>query len=91
MRKAMRTMVVFVAVLLVATFIFTGCTKYAKEAQLQKLDETKAATLAAEKSLNDCNSQAAKLEGQLTENKQALEAMKLEKETVSKRLAAMGN
>lgn len=91
MRKAMRTLVVFVAVLLVVTFMFAGCTKYAKQEQLQKLEETKAAALAAEKSLNDCKTESGKLEGQLTEKKQALEDMKKEKDVVSKRLAAMGN
>ncbi len=89
MKKAMRSMGWFVVVLLVASFLVTGCTKYAKQEQLQKLEETKSAALAAEKSLNDCKAETAKLEGQLAAKKQALEDMKAEKETVAKRLAEM--
>ncbi|MDZ7315382.1 MAG: hypothetical protein ONB24_04590 [candidate division KSB1 bacterium] len=86
-KKSMAAMMVIV--LLAAVFVMTGCTKYAKQEQLQKLEETKSAALAAEKSLNDCKAETAKLEDELAKQKQALEDMKAEKETVSKRLAEM--
>ena len=91
MKKAMRTLFVCAAVLLVATFLFSGCTKYAKQEQLKALEEAKSAALAAEKSLADCKNQTATLEGQLTQKQQALQEMKAEKQTVAGRLAAMEN
>lgn len=91
MKKAMRTVFVFAAVLLVATFFFGGCTKYAKQEQLKALEEAKSAALAAEKSLADCKNQTAALEGQLAQKQQKLQEMKAEKQTVDNRLAAMGN
>lgn len=91
MRKTLRTLVVITAVVLLISMAFIGCTKHANEQQLQALEETKAAALAAEKALADCKSETANLEGQLAEKKQALEAMKQEQETVSQRLAAMGS
>jgi septal ring factor EnvC (AmiA/AmiB activator) len=89
MRKALRTVVVVTAVMLLVLLAFTGCTKYAKEEQLQALEETKAAAQAAEKALTDCKSETASLEGQLAEKKQALEDMKTEQEAVNQRLADM--
>jgi len=91
MRKTLRTLVVVTAAMLLVLMAFTGCTKYANEQQLQALEETKAAALAAEKALADCKSETAKLEGQLAEKKQALEDMKKEQQAVSQRLAAMGS
>lgn len=91
MRKALRTLVVITAAMLLILVAFNGCTKHANEQQLQALEETKAAALAAEKALADCKSETANLEGQLAEKKQALEDMKKEQETVSQRLAAMGS
>jgi septation ring formation regulator EzrA len=91
MRKALRTLVVITAVVLLILMAFTGCTKYANEQQLQALEETKAAAEAAEKALSDCKSETSSLEGQLAEKKQALEDMKKEQEAVSQRLAAMGS
>jgi len=89
MRKALRTVVVVTAVMLLVLLAFTGCTKYANEQQLQTLEETKAAATAAEKALADCKSETASLEGQLAEKKQALEDMKKEQEAVNQRLADM--
>ena len=89
MRKALRTLVVVTAAMLLVLMAFTGCTKYANEQQLQALEETKAAAQAAEKALADCKGETASLEGQLAEKKQALEDMKKEQEAVSQRLATM--
>jgi len=89
MRKALRTVVVVTAIMLLVLLAFTGCTKYANEQQLQTLEETKAAATAAEKALADCKSETASLEGQLAEKKQALENMKKEQQAVNQRLADM--
>jgi septal ring factor EnvC (AmiA/AmiB activator) len=91
MRKALRTLVVITAAMLLILMAFSGCTKYANEQQLQALEETKAAAQAAEKALTDCKSETASLEGQLAKKKQALEDMKKEQQAVSQRLAAMGS
>jgi cell division protein FtsL len=91
MRKALRTLVVVTAAMLLILMAFTGCTKYANEQQLQALEETKAAAEAAEKALADCKGETASLEGQLAQKKQALEDMKKEQEAVSQRLSAMGS
>jgi cell division protein FtsL len=91
MRKALRTLVVITAAMLLIFMAFTGCTKYANEQQLQALEETKAAAQAAENALADCKSETASLEGQLAKKKQALEDMKKEQQAVSQRLAAMGS
>jgi len=91
MRKALRTLVIVTAAMLLVLMAFTGCTKYANEQQLQALEETKAAAQAAEQALDDCKGETASLEGQLAEKKQALEDMKKEQENVSQRLAAMEN
>jgi cell division protein FtsL len=91
MRKALRTLVVITAAMLLILMAFSGCTKYANEQQLQALEETKAAAQAAENALADCKSETASLEGQLAKKKQALEDMKKEQQAVSQRLAAMGS
>lgn len=91
MRKALRTLVVVTAAMLLVLMAFTGCTKYANEQQLQALEETQAAAQAADEALADCKGETASLEGQLAEKKQALEDMKKEQESVSQRLAAMGS
>lgn len=90
MRKAVRTLVLLsVTILLICIFALSGCTKYANDQQLQALEETKAATLAAEEALADCKGETTKLEGKLAEQKKELESVKKEKEAVSQRLAAM--
>jgi len=90
MRKTLRTLVIVTAVMLFVIALI-GCTKYAKEQELQALEETKAAAASAEQALADCKSETSNLEGQLAEAKQALEDMKAEQAAVSGRLAAMGN
>lgn len=81
--------------MLVALFLFsltiTGCSKHPNEEQLQLLEETKTAALAAEQKLADCESNKAELTAKVAEKKQELADVKQEKIDVSKRLAAMGN
>jgi len=77
-----------VVVLLMVSLVIIGCSKGPNEKQLKALEDTKAAALSAEQKASDCNSEKAKLEKQLAEQKQKLEAMKQEKVVVEKRLAA---
>jgi hypothetical protein len=90
MRKTLKSLVFLAAaIMLVLLFSFAGCTKYANEQQLQALEETKAAALAAEEALADCKGETTTLEGKLAEKKKELENAKKEKQVVSQRLAAM--
>lgn len=78
-----------VFIVLMVSLVIVGCSRGPNEKQLKALEDTKAAALAAEQKASDCNSEKAKLEKQLAEQKQKLEAMKQEKVAVEKRLAAM--
>ncbi len=90
MRKALRTVVLFAAIaLLLSLFALSGCTKHPSDEELQVLEETKAAALAAEEAQADCESEKSELENQLAGKKQKLEDMEKEKEAVSERLEQM--
>jgi ABC-type microcin C transport system permease subunit YejB len=90
MNKA-KGLIVFTAIgLMFISFALTGCGG-PNEKELQALEETKAAALAAESSQADCESEKAQLESQLAAKKQELKEMKQEQADVNKRLAAMGN
>ncbi len=92
MSKAIRTVAsVSIAALILLSLSIVGCTSRPDEEQLQLLDETKAAALAAEQKLADCQSNNEDLSAQLAEKKDELEAVKQEKEDVMNRLEAMGN
>jgi chromosome segregation ATPase len=92
MSKAIRTVAtVSIAALILLSLSIVGCTSRPDEEQLQLLDETKAAALAAEQELADCQSNNEDLSAQLAEKKDELEAVKQEKEDVMNRLEAMGN
>ncbi len=85
----------FVALSLIAlmllALLLAGCGGGPNEKQLQALEETKAAALAAESKNADCNSEKASLQKQLAEKQQKLQQMKQEKVDVTNRLSAMGN
>jgi starvation-inducible outer membrane lipoprotein len=88
MRNMLRITGVIAAVALYV-FVIAGCSSGPNESQLKLLEETKAAALAAEKAQADCESNKAKLEGDLASAKDKLEKMKQEKADVSARLSAM--
>jgi septal ring factor EnvC (AmiA/AmiB activator) len=90
MRKTMMVIAVLSAVvMLLFSFMMTGCSKHPNEEQLRQLEETKQAAMASEESQAACASEKAELEKQLAESKQKLENMKQEKESVSNRLSEM--
>jgi hypothetical protein len=88
MQKMLRAFVV-IAVLASTFSIIVGCSRGPNEEQLQMLEETKTAALAAEEANADCQKGLADAESQLAEQKQKLAEMKQEKEAVGKRLEAM--
>lgn len=76
-------------VVMVSLVIVVGCSRGPNAKQLKALEDQRAATLAAEQKASDCAGEKAKIEKQLAEQKQKLEAMKQEKVAVQKRLASM--
>lgn len=63
----------------------TGCTKYAKDKDLQQLSEQKAATEAAEKSLADKQVELDRLEKELADKKAELQEVKTIREEIEKK------
>ena len=87
MRHVMRIVAVLAVVaFLFSTFALSGCAKHPSKEQLQTLEETKKAALAAEDQLAQKQQEKADLEKQLAEKKKKLDEAKAEKEAVQKRL-----
>ena len=87
MRKMLKMIVVIASITcLLATFLLSGCTKHPNEEQLNTLEETKKAALAAEDGLAKKQQEKADVENELAETKQKLEDAKSEKEAVKNRL-----
>ncbi len=71
--------------ILVLTFLF-ACTSHPDEEQIQALEETKTAALAAEKTLSDKKAERKDLEAKLEAKKTELAKVKAEKEKVMQKL-----
>ncbi|MCK5033604.1 MAG: hypothetical protein KAS18_08215 [Calditrichia bacterium] len=71
--------------ILVLTFL-VACTSHPNEEQIQALEETKTAALAAEKTLADKKQERKDLEAQLEAKKTELVKVKAEKEKVMQKL-----
>jgi septal ring factor EnvC (AmiA/AmiB activator) len=71
--------------ILVLTF-FIACTSHPNEEQIQALEETKTAALAAEKTLADKKQERKDLEAQLAAKKTELAKVQAEKEKVMQKL-----
>jgi hypothetical protein len=91
MQKMLRAFIAlfFLTTLASTLMMITGCSRGPNEEQLQMLEETKTAALAAEEANADCQKDLADAESQLAEQKQKLAEMQKEKEAVGKRLEAM--
>jgi septal ring factor EnvC (AmiA/AmiB activator) len=80
----------FFIISLIAVFaigvVLTGCTRYANKEQLNKLDQTEQAVVAAEKTLADKQTEQAQLEKDLAKKQNELEAKKAEKVEIRKKL-----
>jgi len=87
MRKMLRSIVVFASILcLLGTFLLSGCTKHPNEEQLNTLEETKKAALAAEEELAKKQQEKAELENELAEKEAQLKKAKSEKEAIKSKL-----
>jgi len=83
MRKVLKSLTVFASIAcLIAMFALSGCTKHPNEKQLQVLEETKKAALAAEEKLAEKQQEKADLQKELAEKNKKLEYAKSEKAKV---------
>ena len=69
-----------------ASLALAGCTRHPNEEQLQTLEETKQAALAAEQQAQQCDSEKASLASQLDQKKRELKDAQDEKAAVQSRL-----
>lgn len=72
---------------LFASLLVTGCTRYANEEQLGSMDESEAAAISAEENVADLEKEKAELEAKLEEKKKELEEVKAERKKVEAKLA----
>jgi uncharacterized protein YlxW (UPF0749 family) len=87
MTKQVRSfVVVFFSLVLVVSLVLGGCTKYANEKQITKLDESEAAALAAEKKTADLEKEKADLQAKLAEKQAELQKVQAEKESIKAKL-----
>lgn len=89
MQKMLRSIVVYASIVcLLGTFLLSGCTKHPNEEQLNTLEETKKAALAAEDELAKKQQEKAELESELAAKKAELEKAKSEKEAIKNKLGS---
>jgi len=86
LRGIRKALVSFLTVVVLASFVLAGCTRYANDEQLKTLDETKAAALSAEKTLEQKEQEKASLEKKLSEKQDELQKVKEEKSKVQSKL-----
>jgi septal ring factor EnvC (AmiA/AmiB activator) len=70
----------------VLTITLAGCTRHPNEEQLNTLEETQKAALAAEEELAQKQQEKADLENELAEKKQKIQDAKSEKEAIQNKL-----
>ena len=61
------------------SLLLSGCTRYANEEQLNTLEETKSAALAAEENASAKETEKAELEAKLADKQEELKAVQAEK------------
>jgi soluble cytochrome b562 len=87
MKKTYQLVVmVLLALFIVSSFSFVGCTKRPNAQQLQALEEQKNAALAAENTLEERRREKSRCESDLNQNRKQLQDVKTELEEVKKRL-----
>jgi septal ring factor EnvC (AmiA/AmiB activator) len=74
-------------IVLAASLLVTGCTRYANEEQLGTMDESEAAAIAAEENVAELEKEKAELQAKLDEKKKELEEVKAEHKKVAAKLA----
>lgn len=77
-----------VSFLLISSFILSiaGCTKYAKEQEIQQLNNLKAETEQLEKEIKAKEQEKAALQNEISEKDKKLKELEAEKEKVQQRL-----
>ncbi|MBN2030141.1 hypothetical protein JW824_07830 [bacterium] len=85
-RGARSLIYILFCLMLIASLLIGGCSRYANEEQITTLDETEAAALAAEQKVAEKEKEKAELEAKLAEKQQELEYVKSEKAKVQSRL-----
>jgi F0F1-type ATP synthase membrane subunit b/b' len=86
-RGARKIAVGLFSLIVVFSLLVGGCTRYAKEEQLQALDESEASAVAAEENVAKLEKEKAELEAKLAEKQQELEQVKAEKARIASQLA----
>jgi septal ring factor EnvC (AmiA/AmiB activator) len=87
MKKIARWVILPVMALFVlSSFSFIGCTKHPNAEQLQALEEQKNAALSAENTLEERRREKSRLESELNRKRKELQDVKTELEDVKKRL-----
>ena len=84
MKRSLLTFVV--ALFVISSFSFVGCTKHPNAEQLQALEEQKNAALSAENTLEERRREKSRLESELNQKRKELQDAKNELEEVKKRL-----
>jgi uncharacterized protein YlxW (UPF0749 family) len=78
-KGARSVMLALFSLVLLASFLVTGCNRYANEEQLTTLEETQGATVAAEEDVAKLEAEKADLQAKLEQKKQELEKVKANK------------
>ncbi len=76
---------ILIGAFLLASFLFAGCTKYAKEEQLNRLAEAKAAVFAAEQKLEQNRAELKEWEEKVAKKQKELEAVQKQYQEVEKK------
>ena len=87
MRKiAKKFVTTLFGIVIITSFLITGCTRYANEEELTTLDETQAAVQSSDTKVEELKQEKAELEQTLADKKVELEDVKAEKEKVESKL-----
>jgi outer membrane biogenesis lipoprotein LolB len=88
MARGIRFSMLFLfSLILVASLLLSGCSRYANEEQLTTLDETEAAASAAEQKVADSEKKNAELKAKLAEKQDELKKAQEEKERIAASMA----
>jgi len=74
------------SLIIIVSFLLTGCTRHANEEQLMTLDETQKSALSAEKQIAEKEKEKAALEAKLAEKQAELKKVQEEKVKVQSKL-----
>ena len=88
MARGIRFSLLFLfSLILVASLLLPGCSRYANEEQMTTLDETEAAASAAEQKVSDSETKNAELKAKLAEKQDELKKAQEENERIAASMA----